>query len=108
MHLKNQFFLYLSFLFLTFTCHGTVEEGIDYFFISSLPFLPVSQTLRYQPGKYCRELTSAHSLQPGSSREAMVSEHKPLTTKPGDLEFNLALGQLTPTKSAPGKFAPSP
>ena len=34
-----------------------------------------------QPGDYCRELTSAHSLQPDSNQEPLVSQRKSLTTK---------------------------
>ena len=48
---------------------------------ASLPLPPASQTLRHQPGDYCRELTSAHSQQPDSIRESLVSERKSLTTK---------------------------
>ena len=56
------------------------EEG-GHFFNSSLPLLPASQTLRHQPGDYCRELTSAHNQQPNSKQEPLVSERKSLTTK---------------------------
>ena len=49
-----------------------------YLFKSSLPLPPTSQTLRHQPGNYCRELTSVHSWQPESSREPLVSECKSL------------------------------
>ena len=56
-------------------------EGGGHFFNSSLPLPPASQTLRHQPGDYCRELTSAHSQQPDSNREPLVSERKSLTTK---------------------------
>ena len=52
-----------------------------YLFNSSLPLPPASQTLRHQPGDYCRELTSAYSWQPDSNREPLVSERKSLTTK---------------------------
>ena len=52
-----------------------------YLFNSSLPLLPASQTLRHQPGNYCRELTSAHSQQLDSNREPLVSKRKSLTTK---------------------------
>ena len=45
-------------------------------FNSSLPFPPSSRTLRQQPGNYCREFTSAHSQQPDSNREFLVSECK--------------------------------
>ena len=48
---------------------------------SSLPLPPASQTLRNKPGNYCRELTSAHSSQPDSNREPVVSERMSLTTK---------------------------
>ena len=50
-------------------------------FISSLPLPPASQTLRHWPGDHCRELSSAHSQQPDSSWEPLVSERKLLTTK---------------------------
>ena len=46
-------------------------------FTSFLPLPPASQTLRHQPGDYCRELTSAHSCK----LERLVSECKLLTTK---------------------------
>ena len=39
------------------------QEGGRYRFNYSLPFPPTSQTLRHQPGDYCRELNSAHSQQ---------------------------------------------
>ena len=52
-----------------------------YLFNSSLLLPPASQTLRYQPGDYCRELTSVRSQQPDSNREPLVSEYKPLTGK---------------------------
>ena len=75
------FFSYLGFLSRTFTIHRTAGEGGGYLFNSSLPLPPASQTLRHQPGDYCKELTSAHSWQPDSNREPLVSEHKLLTTK---------------------------
>ena len=34
-----------------------------------------------KPGDYCRELTSAHSQQPDSNQEPLVSKRKSLTTK---------------------------
>ena len=71
-------FFYLGFLSRTFTVHETAGEGGGYLFNSSLPLPPASQTLRYQPGDYCRELTSAHSWQPDSNREPLVSERKSL------------------------------
>ena len=60
---------------------GLQGKGEGHFFNSSLPLPPALQTFRRQPGNYCRELTSAHSQQPSSNREALVSEHKSLTTK---------------------------
>ena len=75
------FFFYLGFLSRTFTIHRTAGEGGGYFFNSSLPLRPASQTLRHKPGDYCREFTSAHSQQLESDREPLVSERKPLTTK---------------------------
>ena len=74
-------YFYLGFLSRTFTIHRTAEEGGGYLFNSFLPLPPDSQTLRHQPGDYCRELTSAHSQQPDSNRELLVSERKSLTTK---------------------------
>ena len=73
------FFFYLGFLSRTFTIHETAGEGGGYLFNSSLPLRPASQTLRYQPGDYCRELTSAHSWQPDSNWEPLISERKSLT-----------------------------
>ena len=75
------FFFYFGFLSRTFTIHETAGEGGGYLFNSSLPLPPASQTLRHQPGDYCRELTSANSWQPDSNREPLVSERKLLTTK---------------------------
>ena len=69
------------FLSRTFTNRRTAEEGGGHFFNSSLPLPPASQTRRHQPGDRCRGLTSAHSQQPDSNREPLVSEHKSLTTK---------------------------
>ena len=40
-------FFYLGFLSPAFTIHRTVGEGGDYFFNSSLPLPPASQTLRH-------------------------------------------------------------
>ena len=71
----------MSSLSRTFTNHRTAGEGAEHFMNSPLPLPPASQTLRHQPGNYCRELTSAHSQQPDSNREPLVSEHKLLTTK---------------------------
>ena len=76
-----QFFFYLGFLSRTFTNHRTAGEGGGHFFNFSLPLPPASQTLTHQPGNYFRELTSAHSQQPDSNREPLVSECKSLSTK---------------------------
>ena len=75
------FFFYLGFLSRTFIIHRTAGEGGVYFFNSSPPVLPVSQTLRHYPCDYCRVLTVAQSHQPDSNREALVFERKSLTTK---------------------------
>ena len=57
------------------------RERVGYLFNSSLTLPPATQTLRHQPGDYCRKLTSAHSQQPESSREPLGSERRSLTTK---------------------------
>ena len=75
------FLFYLGFLSGTFTNHRTAGEGGGHFINSSLPLPPASQALRHQPGNYCRKLTSAHSQQPDSNRESLVSERKSLTIK---------------------------
>ena len=59
----------------------TAGEGDGHFFNSSLPPPPDSQTPRHWPGECCKELISAHSQQPDSNRESLVSEPKSLTTK---------------------------
>ena len=69
------------FLSRTLTNHRTAGGGGGYFFNSSLSLPPALQTLRHQPGDYCRELTSPHSWQPDSNQEPLVSERKSLTTK---------------------------
>ena len=74
------FSFYLGFLSRTFTIHKTAGKGGGYHFNSSLPLQSTSQIFRNQPGDYCRELTSGHSLQPDSNREPLVSERKSLTT----------------------------
>ena len=75
------FLFYLGFLSRTFTIHRTAGGAGGYLFNSSLPHPPTSRTLRHQPGDYCRELISAHSQQPDSNRELLVSERQSLTTK---------------------------
>ena len=67
-------FFYLSFLLRIFTIHMAAGERRDYLFNSSLPFPPVSQTLKHLPGDYCWELTSI-------IWESLVSECKSLNTK---------------------------
>ena len=74
-------FFVSGFSFTTIHKSQDCREGGGYFFNSSLPLLPISQTLRHQPGNYCRELTSAHSEQPDLNWESLVFEHKSLTTK---------------------------
>ena len=58
----------------TFTIHRTTGEEGGHFFNFPLPLPPVSQTLRHQPGHYCRELTSAQ-------RQRSDFKHKLLNTK---------------------------
>ena len=52
-----------------FSIHRTAKEGGRYLFNSSVPLPPASQTLRHQPGGYCRKRTSADSQQPNANRE---------------------------------------
>ena len=81
------FVFYLGFVSRTFTNHRTAWEGGVHFFNSSLALPPASQTLRHQPGDYCRELTSAHSQQPDSNWEPLVSERRLPTTSLRALTF---------------------
>ena len=74
-------FFYLGFLSRTFTNHKTAGKGGGHLFNSSLPLPPASQAFVHCPSDWCGELTSAHSWQPGSSRDPSVSERKSLTTK---------------------------
>ena len=83
------YFFYLGFLSRTFMNHRTTGEGGGHFFISSLPLPPASQTLRYWPSDYCRELISAHSQQPDSNQEPLISKHESLTTKLRTLNFTI-------------------
>ena len=73
------FFFYLGFLSRTFTNRRTAVKGAWHFLNSSLPLTSSSQTLRHQPGDYCREINSGHSQQPESNREPLVSERKSLS-----------------------------
>ena len=57
-------FFFLSFHTRPFTIPITAGKGGGYFFNSSLPLPPTSQTIRHQSGDYCSELTSAYSQQP--------------------------------------------
>ena len=79
--LQLAFSFYLGFLSQPFTKHMTAGEGGEHFFNSSLPLSPASQTLKHQPGDYCRELNSAHCQQPDSNQQPLVSERKSLTIK---------------------------
>ena len=88
---KRFFFSIQVFLSRTFTNHRTAGEGGGHFLNSSLPLPPASQTLRHQPGDCCRELTSAHSQQPDSSRKPLVSESKSLTTKLRALKLKIEI-----------------
>ena len=75
------FFFYLGLLSRPFTNHRNTGEAEGHVFNSSLPLPPASQTLRHQPGNYCREFTNAYRQQPDSNQEPLVSESKSLTTK---------------------------
>ena len=75
------FFFYLGFPSRTFTIYRAAGEGGGYLFNSSQPLPPTSQAFRHQQGNYCREFISAHSLQPDSNRERLVSKRKSLFTK---------------------------
>ena len=55
------YFFLSGFFSRTFTIHRTVGEGGGYFFNFSLPLPSASQTLRYQPGDYHKELTPAQN-----------------------------------------------
>ena len=68
--------IFLSVFSHTFRIHRRAGEGGGYLFNFSLPFPPASQTHRYLPGDYCRELTSAYSWQPDSNQESLVSKRK--------------------------------
>ena len=85
------FFFLSRFSFTNILESQDCREGGGYFFNSSLPLPPDSQTLRHQPGNYCRELTSAHSQQPYSNREPLVLECKSPTTQLRALELVLLL-----------------
>ena len=76
-------FVFLSGFFFsrTFKTDRTAGERGGYFLNSSLSLPSASQTLRHQPGNYCKELTSVHSQQADSNWELLVSEHQSLTTK---------------------------
>ena len=75
------FFFLSGFFFTNIMNQRAVEEGVDYFFNSSLPLSPAIETFRHSPGYWCRELTSAHSWQPGSNQKPLVSYWKLLSTK---------------------------
>ena len=65
---------------------NSMERG-GYPLNSSLPLPPTSETLRHQPGNYCRELTSTHSQHSELDQEHLVSECKSLTIKLRALNF---------------------
>ena len=73
----------MDFLSRTFTIHRTGREGGGFLFKSSVTLAPALHALRHQLRDYCREITSAYSLQLDSNREPLVFERKPLTTKLG-------------------------
>ena len=75
------YIFYLGFLSRTLTIHWTAGEERGCLFYSSLPLPPASQTLRHWPGNYYRYLITAHSQEPDSNWEILVSESKSTTTK---------------------------
>ena len=100
----KSFFFYLGFLSKTFTIHRTAGEGGGYPFNSSLPLPPSSQTLRHQPGDYCREIISTHSQQPDSSWKSLASARKLQTTKLRALKYyqtNVCKRLRTPLHTVP-------
>ena len=68
------FFSYLGFLSRIFMNHRTAGEGGGHFINSSLPLPATSKIIRHQPNDYCTEFTSAHSWQPDSTREPLISQ----------------------------------
>ena len=68
------FFFYLGFLSRPFMNHRTAGERGGHFFNST------STHSIDQPEDYCRELTSAHRLQPDSNWTPLVSECRSLTS----------------------------
>ena len=76
----GRYFFDLGFLSRTFTIHKRAGEEGGYFFNSSLPLPPVSQTCRHWPDNYCRELALYKKL---TSRLELVH-----------YKFNLCLGPL--------------
>ena len=71
----------------------------DYLFNFPLPLSPATQTLRHQPGNYNRGLTFAHSLQPGSNQQTLVTESK--------LFIEQLFWKFHHTKSSVVKFLPN-
>ena len=69
--LKKKIWVFLS---CTFKIHRKIGKGGGYLCNSSLPLSPVSQTLRYWPDNYCRDLTSGHIWQPDLNQEPVVSK----------------------------------
>ena len=83
------FFFYLAFLSRTFIHESQGCRGRGRAFFKLLT--TTSLALGHYPGNYCRELTSAHSLQPDSNWESLVSERKSLTTKLRALKYKVLL-----------------
>ena len=61
--MEISFFFHLDFLSQPFTNHKTAGEGEGHFFSPSLPLPPASQTLRHQPGDYCKELIDSNQTE---------------------------------------------
>ena len=75
------FFLYVFFITKIRDSQDNRGRGRLFIYNSSLLFPPTSQILIHLQVDYRRELTSVHSYQLDSSREPLVSERKPLTSK---------------------------
>ena len=90
----------------TFTCYIFFLSGFSFTYIqdSSLPLPPASQTVRHQPGNYCRELASVHSQLLDSNQKILVSERKSLTTKLRALDLAFLKNILFPFRHVLFRF----
>ena len=93
---------YYHFFFLSGFSFTNIHDSQDsrrrgrlYLFNSSLPPSLVSQTFKRQPGDYWRVFISAHSWQPNSNGELLVSERKSLTIELSTLNHHEKNGYLS-------------